>query len=778
MSPPPRPPPPEALKRATPENRQLAELIDTLDTLDDAGLRKVREQTAFAAVAPGGGKEQPAQELKLEALEFLAARRRIAPLSLKSTSSATARRLHVRTLIQEGLTDPKLKAQTGGSFEKALGAFTHTKEIEPDIAFFEKQAESFGKEFKAQARLTADRMLDGSLKAMGGLLASYGLPGNSTLFAAERVYRGASLDAEADAVVRLAAKGKDVDAPGRPAHRKDLALAVKNLKNQQLLVAAAQKRLNLAVNEAPVSGKGPQWDRVKEAKQDADQTRADLNRYWIEAEREHPILAAYRRGENIEKVDLGTLDKDVVQNEMKAVLLQVIPKIVDIIKVKHLIKLGPAGHGISPLALAPVVALTKANMFIPDGSLRAGIVKDLVDEAADTEPAWVKVAAVALAIVTLVPSGGSSLGILAGVAGASFAAYSAAAAWREYDVHRSLANTDLDLARSLSTEEPSLTGFAVSLVSLGLEAVPLVHAFNTARKIKALMNEGKNVDELVLELNRVGERSPAKVKKLGDEARAEAEAANRQEARAAAHAPPKAPHAPEPPAKAPPLKPPPRDPELPKDVAAVSYTDAKALQDDLAAELRKSFHGLANENPDMMAVRAVLAESAPGTSTNWQLMKVLDPYYATIRSPEKEAEFAAFLYRRAAEQRITPRRALQEYVSGATSPTRVEADLKRSHLLKDPPFVDLNFSADPHGRFTHMFQEGLIDFVHGRGEGRRLRHLIARASGPAPSEHKEFWEQVWDAFFDDQARRGETRGHINRPELIAPLLQKYLGLPL
>jgi hypothetical protein len=383
--------------------------------------------------------------------------------------------------------------------------------------------------------------------------------------------------------------------------------------------------------------------------------------------------------------------------------------------------------------------------------------------------------AIALAIVTLIPSGGTSLAIPIGMASASFAVYSAGAAWREYDISSSLANTDLDLARSLSTVEPSLSGFAVSLVSLGLEALPLIHAFNTARKIKALMNEGKNVDHLVAELNRLGEASPAKLKNLGEEARAEAEAANRQAAKAAAHVP-------EAPVEAPaPLKPPPRDPTLHENVPGVTYTDAKQLQDDLAAELSQHFHGTTNMNPDMAWVMEHLA-AAPDTSTNWSLLKVLRPYYATARDPEKAAEFAAFLYRRAAERRITVRRALVEYLSGATTPTSLK-ELGRKELLKDAPFIDLGFARDKHGAYTHMFQEGLIDFVHGRGEGRRLRHLIARSTGPpgVTFNGKEFFGTVWDAFYDDLTGiPGDlTSGtHVNRPEILGPLLQKYLGLPL
>jgi hypothetical protein len=162
------------MKRATPENRRLAELIDTLDQLDDDALKNVREQAA--AVAVGSSKDQPGAELKLEAAEFLTSRRRLRPLSSSSNASATERRLYVRSLIQEGLTDPTLRKQTEGSFKKALASFTHTNEIAADIAFFEKQAEQFGKEFKSQARQTANRLLSDSLKSMNKVLSSYGLP--------------------------------------------------------------------------------------------------------------------------------------------------------------------------------------------------------------------------------------------------------------------------------------------------------------------------------------------------------------------------------------------------------------------------------------------------------------------------------------------------------------------------------------------------------------------------------------------------------------------------
>jgi hypothetical protein len=223
-------------------------------------------------------------------------------------------------------------------------------------------------------------------------------------------------------------------------------------------------------------------------------------------------------------------------------------------------------------------------------------------------------------------------------------------------------------------------------------------------------------------------------------------------------------------------KPPPRDPELPHDAQTLTYTSSAELKKDLAAALRELRHGTLMKNPDMSWVRGILSRSAPDTSTNWQLLKVIDSHYATVRNPDAAAEFAAYLHRTAAQKRSTSRRALVEFTSAAVTPTQVRGSLERSHLLQDPPFVDLNFiKGDPHGRYTHMFMEGEIDYFHGQGAGRRLRHLIARATGPEGMRRrgKEFWQTVWDAMYDD-----ESGPHINRPEMLGPLLQRFLGLPL
>ena len=222
------------------------------------------------------------------------------------------------------------------------------------------------------------------------------------------------------------------------------------------------------------------------------------------------MLAAYRgTTKELEKIDLGTLDTASVDEQMKQVLEQILPKIAQIGKAHQMIKSGT----ISPLALPAVVGLTRANMFVPDGSIRAGVVHDLAAKASrDTEPTWMIIASIALAIVTLVPSGGASLAVASGIAGASLAAYTAVKEYEHYDEQKVLIDTDLDRARALSQEEPSLTGFAMALVSLGLEGLPLIHAFKVAldiKRLKAAGDDGKKIKRLVDELNNIGKEKNA-----------------------------------------------------------------------------------------------------------------------------------------------------------------------------------------------------------------------------------------------------------------------------
>ena len=529
------PPPVEAVKRATPENRRLAEEIDALDNLSDDRLVTARDVAAAGAVGPASD-EQRRQLQKLEAIELQVRRRsaagaRFAPLApnygFHSRGNATPRRLDVRAQIEKGVRET-------GSFGKALKLYTRTKEVEGDYAFFEQEAARFEKEFERQAGMNAKRMLQGSWDGIKQVLASYGLPGWSAGWAAGRLNAGDDIDKLAASVIRDAKISANVDDLAYDTKRRKLAEWVKGLKKRQKTVEDALLASNRADNKRPFGARTSADDAADTANAKLAAARAKLNEAWIKAERAHPIFASYRRGGELEKVDLGNLHTDPVDQQMHSVLVQVLPKMAGIVKALELIDKGD----LDPLSLPSVVALTRANMFIPTGSIRAGVVKDMVDEATDDDSIFLQVAAFALAIVTLLPSGGASLAIPAGMAAAGVAVYAVDKEWDKYSKQKILVNTDLDLARSLSSEEPSLTGFALSLVNLGFEAIPLVGAFNKARRLKTLVLAGDESGEIgrtVKWLNDKG--TPRGAPDLGNRALADIEAAEQRAAKAADPAP-------------------------------------------------------------------------------------------------------------------------------------------------------------------------------------------------------------------------------------------------
>jgi hypothetical protein len=509
---PPAPPPmPPAGDRATPENRALAAEIDTVAQLPDAQLERARNQAAYKVGSADGDHEKAVRSL--DALEYVAAARGLGGRTLDWKSyeyvraDAGKRRAYLRMFVEEGV-------RASGSFEAATAGVRDRggKELDLDLFLLEQDAKAFGDEFRGQARIHADRMLRGSLTAIAGLLTSYGLPAVSAGVAAERILKGSGSEEEARNVVKRAKDDDDgaANAPGRAQHRMELADTAEHLKRLQGKVKELQKRTNLAALDFPMDGAGPKATAHTDLERELADATSELGVAWIEAERAHPVLAAYRATTKaLEKIDLGTLDTASVDDQMKQVLEQILPKIAHIAQAQQLIRAGT----ISPLALPAVVGLTKANMFVPKGSIRDGVANDLARKAArDTDPTWMIIASIALAIVTLVPSGGASLAVATGIAGAGLAAYSAVKEYEHYGEQKVLIDTDLDRARALSQEEPSLTGFAMALISLGLEGLPLIHAFKVAldlKRLKAAGGEADKVKRLVDELNTLGKEKNA-----------------------------------------------------------------------------------------------------------------------------------------------------------------------------------------------------------------------------------------------------------------------------
>jgi len=217
------------------------------------------------------------------------------------------------------------------------------------------------------------------------------------------------------------------------------------------------------------------------------------------------VLMSLRRSGELEKVDLNRLTSTSTEDRMAAVLRELVPKLLDAQRAANKIH----DKQLNPLALPAVVSLTRATMFVPKGSIRDGAINDAVSAAVDeADSTLLKIAAFALAAVTFIPSGGASLAVPAAIAAVGLAAYTATQEWEKYSTQKVLTNTHLDLARSLATEEPSLTSFAISLAAIGLEALPLAAAFNKARKLKRLVTAGEELGSearaIVKELNSLG----------------------------------------------------------------------------------------------------------------------------------------------------------------------------------------------------------------------------------------------------------------------------------
>jgi len=220
------PPPVNASERATPENRQFAQVIDDMDKLDGKALERKRWEIVKDAVSYPSTEHTAALRM-LEAIEFIEGRRGIKHAGATDWSSS-GRRASMRTVIEEGIRE-------NGSFEKTIESLEGHSETEGDLDHYRGEAKAFASEFRAQAFSTAERMLDGSQVAIKKIIESYGMPYDSaTVEAMEYVRDAISLDEAVDGVVTMAAQSDKADLHWK--ERRDLADKAEELKKLQQLV--------------------------------------------------------------------------------------------------------------------------------------------------------------------------------------------------------------------------------------------------------------------------------------------------------------------------------------------------------------------------------------------------------------------------------------------------------------------------------------------------------------------------------------------------------------
>ena len=223
---------------------------------------------------------------------------------------------------------------------------------------------------------------------------------------------------------------------------------------------------------------------------------------WLEAEREHPILIAYRDKPG-QKADLsGLTDKDGGDQLMLGVMRSVLPKLANIAKAQTWLQTGD----LNPRSLPPVVALAKQDLRIVPGTMRSRVVDDMIADATDDGNQWAIAAiTLGLAMLTAIPSGGSSAVLLAELGLLGLDAFLAMETYADFAMAETTAETSIDPAKALASEEPSLTWLAVQLVAVGLGLGFAAKTFREAARLRRATEAGESAQQALRHLDEFGE---------------------------------------------------------------------------------------------------------------------------------------------------------------------------------------------------------------------------------------------------------------------------------
>ena len=766
--------------QTTSANKPLGKEIDELDKLTGEAFLQERENAAVRASRYGPDHEHDV--LELEAIEFLAAQRGVAPLAYRdeyySHDGDGMRRRNIRVVLEAGIRET-------GSLKEATDRIEHqSRSVKLEISAIEIEANAFGREFEIQAAGFARRMLARGEEEIFRTLMSYGL-------SAEWANRGVndlaheSIDDVAERLVNSPAPWEadsyhDEDNKPRPArtHRLTLAEDARGLKAQQRVVEELRQSMAAFVKGDWQRGEYiPDQAGYNAARQRFEAADRQLSIMWAKSEGRHPVLASFRSTQpQLKDVDLGALDQvggdQGSRPQMKTMLEHLLPKLRDIRILRFRLD-----HGrLKALSLPPVVAVTKAAMFVPEGSIRAGKVNDLVEAAEDTSiSTYIAEGLLALIVIaTLIPSGGASLGVAIGLVGAALSATSAVEDWESYKQKKMLTNTALDRAKALATEDPSLLPFAVDLVSLGLDGLPLIKAFHAISELNRLVQARREIEQaarvkqLLDELDAIG--AGKKDPRLGQETLRDLERNSH----------------PKPPARqATPYEPAPPGRWVWRKPPGGRYETVEALGDAVDAPLRALKHGTAKVNSEWSELAkldwAKLAKQDPTKAKLWADTQKI---FAARRDPNRVKKVILRVYREAGHEGVTPQAWLELHNGGASGmPALLDQGLEpeafRDALGHEKPAIDYALAETGHGAYVHMFDELLVEDVLGSREAaREYRQSIARARGPAKviakgdgtTYEQKFFSRIWDGVFDST-----DVDTINNADSLGEILVKYLG---
>ncbi|HWO19371.1 MAG TPA: HNH endonuclease [Kofleriaceae bacterium] len=487
---------------ATSLDRRLA---TTTDASERRILRKGRHELEWlqherGTARPFEAPDERYQRLPSEPLEM---RQYLEPLVARRGIASV--REHLYNVALGSDLEPQLQ-----SYELGLAQL---QRIESDM-------QAFRAELGPATRRAAEDILEQSEQEIAAGLSSYGLAVDLHVLKLAAMFQLKDddlLDSAVEVIMKVSASGSP-RFPGQRdrfgttgGDRAALAAVARDLKSMQTYIDGLQHQRDRlrAAHPPPAAGIDPERVGTEEdlarLALELAQARAQLQTRWLEAERAHPILAAYR-SPGRDTPDLGGLgmaaDGDAA---MRAVLRAVLPKVKNIYRVRIAL-----GDEVDPLELPPVVELAKQRLHVPPGTVRARVVDEAVREAtgADWKDWAILAVTLGMAVISAFATGGSALGIAAELAGLSLDAYMFEEALGEYGMGQALTNTSLDRARSLSQSEPSLAWLAVQLVGLKWSAAATVRTFREAAAVRRAVRAGEAVDEAAVHtLDAAGEQA-------------------------------------------------------------------------------------------------------------------------------------------------------------------------------------------------------------------------------------------------------------------------------
>jgi hypothetical protein len=288
------------------------------------------------------------------------------------------------------------------------------------------------------------------------------------------------------------------------------------------------------------------------------------------------------------------------------------------------------------------------------------------------------------------------------------------------------------------------------------DALPGGQVANVERQLDALAQQLDDAERQLTPRPREGEPSPAPAEKRPPEPE------------------PNAPREGEP-VVTPTLKPPPKHP-LCKLGKYYSHATADELRTAIRPLLKALTHG-AEEGEMMQQLHAHLKQyPLLDVPQNRAFREQYMTVYKAFANPEFVEAAIVRLWVEAGRRGVSTAEALEQIVGGGRPILEIQ-DLTLDVMKSDSAFRDLKFAADWHGAHTHMFQEYMAQIaLGGEGAGVRFRQAVAQLTGQPlvlpNGRPKPLYSVAYDALFDET-----SRGFINRPEDLGPLLHEHLGFP-